>query len=86
MYSVHREFGHYNQRSFANRRASIPKPRLQTTEFDSRSLDEQQAALNLAYLATANPTINLTQTLIDALIVSYFVPTLYASNLRNTMT
>ncbi|EMR90381.1 putative phd-finger domain-containing protein [Botrytis cinerea BcDW1] len=65
---VHREFGHYNQRSFANRRASIPKPRLQTTEFDSRSLDEQQAALNLAYLATANPTINLTQTLIDALI------------------
>ncbi|KAJ8058786.1 hypothetical protein OCU04_011774 [Sclerotinia nivalis] len=65
---IHREFGQYNQRSFANNRTSIPKPRSQTVEFSRRDIDEQQAALNLAYLATANPSINLTQSLIDALI------------------
>ncbi|KAI9641532.1 hypothetical protein NHQ30_010344 [Ciborinia camelliae] len=65
---IHREFGQYNQRSFSSNRASIPKPRPQTVEFNRRNIDEQQAALNLAYLATANPTMNLTQSLIDALI------------------
>ncbi|APA14982.1 hypothetical protein sscle_14g097520 [Sclerotinia sclerotiorum 1980 UF-70] len=65
---IHREFGQYNQRSFTNNRTSIPKPRSQTVDFSRRDIDEQQAALNLAYLATANPSINLTQSLIDALI------------------
>ncbi|ESZ92138.1 hypothetical protein SBOR_7469 [Sclerotinia borealis F-4128] len=67
---IHREFGQYNQRSFANNRTSIPslQSRPQIVEFNRRDIDEQQAALNLAYLATANPSINLTQDLIDALI------------------
>lgn len=70
-YSIHREFGQYSQRSFPNNRTSIPsKPKSQTIPFNRRGLDEQQAALNLAYLATTDPNINLTQTLIDALIVS----------------
>ncbi|QSZ29449.1 hypothetical protein DSL72_003963 [Monilinia vaccinii-corymbosi] len=65
---VHREFGQYNQRSFTKNRATIAPSRPPTIEFSRRGIDEQQAALNLAYLATANPSINLTQSLIDALI------------------
>ncbi|RAL60534.1 hypothetical protein DID88_009730 [Monilinia fructigena] len=65
---IHREFGQYNQRSFIKNRSSVPQSRSPIVEFNRRGIDEQQAALNLAYLATANPSINLTQSLIDALI------------------
>jgi hypothetical protein len=77
--SVHREFGEYSQRDIAKHAVSrsqpSPSPSLtppptQSNPFATRSLDEQQAALNLAYLANSNPDIGITQTLIDTLIVS----------------
>jgi hypothetical protein len=77
--SVHREFGEYSQRDIAKHAVSrtqpSPSPSLtpvptQSNPFTMRSLDEQQAALNLAYLANSNPQIGITQNLIDTLIVS----------------
>lgn len=69
--SVHREFGTFNERNFANNRATIPQIQSQSPSvaFNRRNLEEQQAALNLAYLATTNTNPDGTQQLIDALIV-----------------
>ncbi|PQE18868.1 phd-finger domain-containing protein [Rutstroemia sp. NJR-2017a BBW] len=66
---VHREFGEYSQRDISKKLA--PKPPSsppQPNPFTIYSLDEQQAALNLLYLANSNPNISVTQNLIDTLI------------------
>ncbi|KAM3083152.1 hypothetical protein ACMFMG_003813 [Clarireedia jacksonii] len=75
---VHREFGEYSQRDIAKHAISRSQPSpspspstptpTQSTPFTIRSLDEQQAALNLAYLANSNLDIGITQNLIDTLI------------------
>ncbi|KAM3066466.1 hypothetical protein ACMFMG_012051 [Clarireedia jacksonii] len=65
--SVHRDSGEFSQRDISKKLTPLPP---QPNPLTIRSLDEQQAAFSLLYLATSTPNIGVTQNLINTLIVS----------------